>query len=306
MRILDMTTFVVLARNRHFGRTAQELHTTQPAISSRLAAIEDEFGCRLIHRGDRDFALTPEGEHVLQVFQNVLATIGKLRTDLQSPDIMTPQVVRIGAIDSVVSTWMPHLIEALHKTMPNLKVELSVEGTKLLVQGMGKGEYDIIFAVDPAIGDGFGTFVSCVFQMIWAGSPKLINPDRTYGVDDLSKMPIITFPRDTPPYRQMAPYFQDERLLASKLTSSNSLFAIINLLIDGFGVGAIPTVTVKRELHMGLLHPIQVAKRFPPMPIIATYQSSTHQEIIQRVVDQARTSASLFCASVDPLTAWMV
>ena len=38
MRILDMQTFTALVRNRHFGRTAQELSTTQPAISSRLAA----------------------------------------------------------------------------------------------------------------------------------------------------------------------------------------------------------------------------------------------------------------------------
>ncbi|WDR01529.1 LysR family transcriptional regulator [Devosia algicola] len=46
MRILDMTTFVTLARHRHFGRAAKELHTTQPAISIRLAAMEQEFGCQ--------------------------------------------------------------------------------------------------------------------------------------------------------------------------------------------------------------------------------------------------------------------
>ena len=305
MRILDMTTFVTLARNRHFGRTAKELNATQPAISSRLAALEEDLGCRLVERGARDFRLTPEGERALGVFQGALASLSSLRETLQSPRPAVLPVMRIGAIDSIACTWMPHLIEALRDRLPALKIELTVEGTKLLVGGLGKGEFDIIFAVDPAVGDGLGSFVSCVLQMIWVGSPKLIDPDRPYSVDDLAQMPIITFPKDSPPYRQIAPYFQDESVLASKLTSSNSLFAIVNLLIDGFGVSVIPTVTIRRELKQGLLHPIKVSKRFPPMPIIATYQATTNRELIQTVVQQARASAADYCASVDPAMAWI-
>lgn len=305
MRILDMTTFVALARHRHFGRTARDLNATQPAVSSRLAALEGDLGCRLVERGARDFSLTPEGERVLAVFQNVLASLSSLRENLRSPEPAVLPVVRIGAIDAIACTWMPHLIESLRNRLPNLKIELIVESTRLLVSGMGKGEFDIIFAVDPAVGDGLGSFVSCVLQMIWVGSPKLIDPERPYSVDDLAQMPIVTFPKDSPPYRQIAPYFQDESVLASKLTSSNSLFAIVNLLIDGFGVSAIPTVTIRRELKMGLLHPIRVSKRFPPMPIIATYQSTTSRELIQTVVQQARVSAAEYCASVGPTMAWI-
>lgn len=213
--------------------------------------------------------------------------------------------MRIGAIDSVVSTWMPHLIEALHETVPNLKIELTVEGTKLLVQGMQKGEFDLIFAIDPAVGEGFQSFVSCIMEMVWAGSGKVIDPARIYTVDDLARLPIITFPKDTPPFRQIAPYFHDERVLASKLTSSNSLFAIINLLIDGFGVGAIPIVTIRREMEMGLLHPIKVAKSFPPLPIVGTYQSERNRDLVRLVVEQAQRSAAHYSKSVEPGIIWM-
>ena len=304
MRLLDMTTFAVLVRNRHFGRTAEELNTTQPAVSSRLAALETELGCRLIHRAGTAFRLTPEGEKVLLAFQGILRSVELLKTGLLSPQ-SAAAVVRIGAIDSVISTWMPDMVESLHLSMPNLKVELTVESTKRLIYGMNRGEFDLIFAVDPAIGDGFRSFVSCVFQMIWAGSPKIIDPDRSYSVDELARMHIITFPKNTPPYRQIAPYFQDEQVLASTLTSSNSMFAIINLCIDGFGVAAIPSVVIERELRTGHLHPVQVSKRFPPLPIIATYQSSTEQEIILHVVSQAQESARRFCGRVDPATAWL-
>lgn len=305
MRILDMTTFVALARHRHFGRAAQEMHTTQPAISIRLAAMEQEFGCKLLHRTGRDFALTPAGERVLQTFRAILSNYDGLKQELADDPSLGSKVVRIGAIDSVSSTFLTPFVENLHNAFPTLKIEITVEGTKSLIGGLNNGELDVIFAVDPAIGDNFRSFSACVLQMTWAGSARIIDPDRIYSVDDLAQMPIITFPKGTPPYRMIAPYFQDEQVLASKLTSSNSLYSIINLLIDGFGVGAIPTVTIKRELKMGLLHPIRVSKRFPAMPIIGSYQANSQVELIQMVVDQARRSAAEFCATVDPSMAWV-
>jgi DNA-binding transcriptional LysR family regulator len=243
MRIVDMETFVTLARHRHFGRAAQELNTTQPAISARLAALEREIGRQLVDRGERRFALTPAGRKVLESFKDVLETMNGLRLGLEAGEGTEPALIRLGAIDSVVSTWMPLLIETLHEAVPNLKIELTVEGTKLLHEGMQEGAFDLVFAVDPLVGEGFQSFLSCVMEMVWAGSDKVIDSEHVYSVDDLARLPIISFPKDTPPFRQIAPYFHDESVLASKLTSSNSLFAIINLLIDGFGVGAIPTVT---------------------------------------------------------------
>ncbi|MBY8918295.1 LysR family transcriptional regulator [Nitratireductor sp. L1-7-SE] len=305
MRILDIKTFVALARNRHFGRTAEELNTTQPAISSRLAAIEAELESRLINRGDGSFALTADGERVLQSFEAILGDIDRLRGTLQGDAVPALEPLRIGAIDSVSSTWMPHLIDSLHRSFPNLKIELTVDGTKHLVQGMTKGEFDVIFSLHPVLDDGFRSFTSCVLQMVWAGSPKLIDPDRTYSVAELASLPIISFPKNSPPYQMIAPYFHDEQALASKLTSCNSLYAIINLIIDGFGVGAIPAVTIRRELSMGLLHQVQVSKRFPPMHIVASYQASTHQDFIRKVISQARISAARFCASVEPDMAWI-
>jgi len=300
-----MKTYVALARNRHFGRTAEELNTTQPAISSRLNALETELGTKLVNRGDGSFSLTVDGERVLHSFEAMLGDLEALKGSLHGDATPALKPLRIGAIDSVSSTWMPHMMDSLHHTFPNLKIELTVDGTKDLVQGMSKGEFDVIFGLHPVLEEGFRSFTSYVLQMVWAGSPRLIDPDRTYSVAELAELPIISFPRNSPPYQMIAPYFHDENALASKLTSCNSLYAIINLIIDGFGVGAIPTVTIRRELNMGLLHQVRVAKRFPPMHIICTYQATTHQDFIRKVIHQARISAARFCASVEPEMAWI-
>ncbi len=305
MRIIDMATFVALARNRHFGRTAQEMNTTQPAISSRLAILEREYACRLVERGDREFRLTPAGEEALIVFQDVLEKLNALRSDLKEGGSDAAYIVRIGAIDSVVATWMPDFIEALSQAMPNLRVELTIEGTRDLIAGLSRGEFDLIFGIEPAIGDNFRSFIICYYEMVWAAAPAVIDEKTTYSVDELSNMPIITFPKGTPPYAYVAPYFQDERVLASKLTSSNSLFAMINLLIGGFGVAAIPSVAIARELENRLLCRVNVAKPFPPMPIVASYQTAVGQNILRAVAEEARKSAAAFCERAASESAWV-
>lgn len=305
MRVVDITTFNTLARVRHFARAARELNTTQPAISMRLAALEEELGCKLVHRSGGTFRLTPEGERVLKTFEEIAHALEALRTDLAGRPSSALEAIRVGAIDTVSSTWMAHLVEALHRRAPRLKVELTIEGTKNLVEGMQHGAYDVIFALDPVIGESYRSFMSCIFEMSWVGSDKVIDPQHTYTVEELALLPVVTFPRGTPPFRMLSPYFQDEQVLASKLTSTNSLYSIVNLIIEGFGIGALPTITVQREIGMGLLHVLKTTKPLAPMPIIGTYQASTNAALVGLCVEQSRLSAAHYCSQVDPERAWV-
>lgn len=304
MRVIDMQTFVSLASTRHFGRTAEVMNTSQPVISVRLSRLETHLGTRLVERSGRGFDLTAEGAEVLHAFRAILDTMHRLESGIERPDLTQPRELRIGAIDSVVATWLPGLVEGLRARYPGLRIDLTVDGTKSLVAALDRGELDIIFALDPMIHTGFGNFIACIFQMSWVAAPRLITPGRIYTVDELARMPIITFPKDTPPYRTIAPYFQDEQALASKLTSCNSLFAIISLAVDGFGIGAIPTVTVRREIEAGTLVPIRVAKRFPALPIVASYRRDGDPALLESVTAAVRDEVAAFCARLDAPTVW--
>ena len=305
VRSVDLRTFVVLSRTRHFRRAAEELATSQPAISARIAALEEELGARLIERGDGVFRLTEAGEQALETFEKVLVELDRLGSRLREEPEPVAATLRVGAIDTVAATWLPGLIETLHARYPHMRVELTVDGTRALASGLKKGHFDIIFAIQPVVDEGFRSFSACVLQMIWVGSPRLINPDRAYTPHDLAGMPIITFPRDTPPYQMVAPYFHDEQVLASKLTSCNSLYAIVSLLLDSYGVAALPTVALRRELASGRLVSMKVTKHFPSMPVIASYQSLTHQQFMRTVADESRRAAVHFCAAAKPGTAWV-
>nr|WP_275981966.1 LysR family transcriptional regulator [Frigidibacter sp. ROC022] len=300
-----MRTFVVLTRTRNFRRAAEELNTTQPAVSSRLAAIEREYGRRLIERGDGVFRLTDAGELVLKGFETALDELDKVSAQLSGSPVVRAAPLRLGAIDTVAATWMPDLIDRLHAQFPGVQIELTVDGTAPLLAGLKNDRFDVAFAIQSLVDEGFRSFSPCTLQMIWAGSPRLIDPGHRYTPGDLARLPIISFPKASPPFLMIAPYFHDEKLLAANLTSCNSLYAIVNLLIDGFGVAALPAVTIRRELKTGKLCALNVTKHFPAMPVIASYQGLTQQDTIRAVVETSRTVAADFCAKVEPGTAWV-
>src|SRR5687767_9578599 len=63
--MLELHAFVTLAEQLHFGRTADRLHITQPALTKQIQRLEEVVGGTLVRRGYRQVQLTPAGEVLL-------------------------------------------------------------------------------------------------------------------------------------------------------------------------------------------------------------------------------------------------
>jgi DNA-binding transcriptional LysR family regulator len=61
VELRDLHCFDVLARTMHFGRAAEELHTSQSTLSRRIRRLEEEMGVVLLTRTSRSVALTESG-----------------------------------------------------------------------------------------------------------------------------------------------------------------------------------------------------------------------------------------------------
>lgn len=61
MNLGFLKTFVTLARERSFTRTAQVLHMTQPGVSQHVGKLEEHFGLPLVDRAAPGFRLTEAG-----------------------------------------------------------------------------------------------------------------------------------------------------------------------------------------------------------------------------------------------------
>lgn len=78
----DLAFFSLLARQPSLAAAALALGITPPAVSRRLAALEQRLGVRLLNRTTRRLSLTPEGERYLDDGEAILRDIERLERSL--------------------------------------------------------------------------------------------------------------------------------------------------------------------------------------------------------------------------------
>ena len=93
----DLAFFALLARHPSLAAAAQELGVTPPAVSRRLAQLEQRLGVRLLNRTTRRLSLTPEGERYLEEGGRILRDIEGLERSLVTSREVPHGLLRINA-----------------------------------------------------------------------------------------------------------------------------------------------------------------------------------------------------------------
>lgn len=95
--------FIALARERHFGRAAEETGVTQPTLSAAIKQLEDQLGVMLVKRGSRFQGLTPEGQRVLEWARRIVGDTRTMREEMRAAHRGLSGHVRIAAIPTALA-----------------------------------------------------------------------------------------------------------------------------------------------------------------------------------------------------------
>ncbi|WP_257249856.1 LysR family transcriptional regulator [Burkholderia cepacia] len=270
MNIRFLETFVWLAKLENFRLTAEKLHTTQAAVSSRIASLEEAFDVRLFDRNTRSATLTPAGRRMLAYAERIVRLDGEMRRDIDAAS--DAGLIRIGVIESIVHSWFPALMAQLRERYPRLDVEITSDTTLHLIRLLSTDGVDLILQTDPVPGPDFTNLPLCEFPVRWAASPRLGLGGQPLDVARLAEFPIISFSRHSGPHATIERLFAAVERPAS-INCITSVAAMIRLVADGFGVAALPPAIIGRELHEGALELLDVDPEFPALPLVATYRS---------------------------------
>ncbi|WP_426400078.1 LysR family transcriptional regulator [Ralstonia sp. R-29] len=299
MNLRFLETFVWVARLRSFRLTADKLFTTQASISARIAALEEELGVRLFDRDTRGVQLTPDGHKVLEYADRMVSTLHQLQAAVaQRPGFEGR--VRVGAMDSVIHTWLSPLIARTAEMFPALEIELVADSAMHLVEQLQKGALDIAFQTDVLRAESVRNVQLAQYPIHWvvAANSRLAHPYAS--LQELARERLITFVRNSRPHQDMLNLLHLHGIESPRVNCVNSVAAMTRLVGDGFGVGALPTVLVRDRIESGALTVLEIEPALPTLPIIASWRAGAGLEVHEAIVGLARTMAREFCLSVGP------
>lgn len=134
-----LRAFTTLADELHFGRAAQRLNLTQPALSQMLRELETRIGARLVERTTRRVVLTDLGEAFLPEAQALLQGFEQAFERARVASGQDVDVIRIGAIMSTTFAFLPEVLIRFRRRYPAIRIEIESKQSRELVTAVEKG-----------------------------------------------------------------------------------------------------------------------------------------------------------------------
>ncbi|MFT6403991.1 MAG: DNA-binding transcriptional LysR family regulator [Marinomonas primoryensis] len=282
MNYKRLETFVWVASLGNFRKAAERLHTTQPAISARIAGLEAELGVKLFERegGSSPIMLTSKGKELLPYVEKILYQTEQLRKRAGISNAYSG-VLRLGVSETIVNTWLPDFLSRLHKDMPNLDVEMTVDVTANLTTSIKDRTLDLGLLMGPISEPNIINRELCTFSLSWVASPTLDLPDRLLYLEELAKWPIITYARATKPYIEINQKFRELDGPPAHFFASTSLAACRSLAIDSVGISTLPNIMITKELEAGTLRKIKAVWTPSDLTFTASYSDEPFNPIAE-------------------------
>ncbi len=294
-RVIDLRSLEVfywVVQLGGFRRAAAKLNTTQPAVSSRIAGLEAALGGQLLDRGRRRTPLlTPRGAEVLAYAERLLALHGELAAAMAAPGGLHG-TVRLGVSETIVHTWLSHLIRRLHEVYPHLTVDIQVDISTSLRASLLAGEVDAAFLLEAVAAPRVRSLALCEYPLAWVARPGLAPPGRMLRLRDLAEWPIITYARGTAPHAELAGLFNQPGLPPLRLFANSSLASIVRMALDGIGIGVIAPAAIARELAAGELQVLDAEPALQPLAFSACWTETPGGGLAAAVTRLAKEVAS--------------
>lgn len=281
MNLRFVEAFYWVATLQSVSRAAEKLFITQSAMSARIAALEQELGTVLLDRRDKQFRLTMAGQRFLKHASRLLELQREIKQEMggEAP----PEVqMRIGAIESVLHSWLIPWVEQLRAEYPALELEMSVETTPVLIELVRRGALDIVFTASPANAEGVRTKTLPPMEMCFLGNAK-IHRKRLWRIADFGEVDVMTFQRGSVPHLALVDQLKAAGVQPRKVHAISSISAMVQLVQGGFGVATLPLAAARRLPDTAGLKVLRCEQPLPPLPIHANYRvdpSSGNAELV--------------------------
>lgn len=290
----SLETFVWVANLRSFRGAAEKLHTTQPAVSMRIAQLEEDLGVRLLERDRRLVSPTEKGQLLLG-YADRLIRLRAEAVDAVGDRTTMRGMVRLGVSESIVHTWLPTLVERVNAAYPNLELEIEVDISPNLRDRLVAKDLTLALLLGPISNPGIHSRPLCSFPLAFVAGERIRFAKKTVPLAELAKWPIITFSRNTQPYIVVRELF-DRAGLQPTIHASASLATVVRMALDGIGVAVIPPAILANVVPEKRLRPLAAEAPLPSLNFVVGWPSTPDSfaaqkvaEIAMRVAKQART-----------------
>lgn len=201
MELYQLRTFSIVAEEGHLTRAAERLHTSQPAVSAHIKALEAELGVMLFERTPKGMKLTPQGVLIKQEADQVLSAAETLRfTAEQLKEELTGEV-RLGLHTDPNYLRATRILAELKQNYPKIALSYIQKMSWEAPAELRTGQLDAAFAYARPEDDTIAAWTLDRVQLVIVGPIAWKRRISKASLSEMADMPWIWTSRQCPFYR---------------------------------------------------------------------------------------------------------
>ncbi len=263
MNIQQFEVFRTITQAKSFTKAAKILNFTQPAISSQVKQLEENFNISLFERGNTGVRLTEAGKKFYEYGEKILAIYAELETEIAKISGESKEYIYVGASYTAGNYFLPASIITFKELNPSVHIRLDIGHSKNIIENIKDRTIDI------GVIEGNLTNDSNLEKIkVESNELVLIVPPRnewiesnTLTISDLFTEPFVAREEESSIRHFVDTYLKTLGLSFDNfniVTEVTNWEAIKEAVMRNKGVSLVPYPVVRREIEEGRLLHVEV------------------------------------------------
>ncbi|MCC5575764.1 LysR family transcriptional regulator [Microtetraspora sp. AC03309] len=260
MTLTQLRILLAVARTGNMTRAAEEMATTQSAVSHALRALENEFGVALLVRGNHGVTLTETGRAVRRRAALILTQVEALEQEVAAAREQERGSLRVGVIPSANVRLLPPILRRFGDAHPRVRLTVLEGSDDEVLEWLETGAADIATVSAGGTGAaGFPLPAGAVARPLAADRMLAVLPSghelgvrHSVPVADLARHPFIMSTGGCEPLITALARAAGASLTCHyRVRDTNSILAMV---AEGLGVSIVPELSL--PAHRAGVHAI--------------------------------------------------
>jgi DNA-binding transcriptional LysR family regulator len=254
----QLKVFEAVARNLSFSRAAEELHLTQPAVSTQIGKLEEHAHNALFEQFGKKIYLTAAGTELLHISRAIIQQFEQAESAMAQFRGVRGGRLNVGVI-SAGDYFFPQLLVEFIGRHSGVTLNFTVHNREELLAHIADNLTDLAIMVRPpsdldTLNEPFAPHP----YVVVAPPSHPMTLRRSIPPEEVMRQPFVVRERGSDTWRSMQDGFGEDLSGLNIAMQIRSTETIKQAVIAGFGLSFLSAHTVSRELQTGALKALDV------------------------------------------------
>jgi DNA-binding transcriptional LysR family regulator len=262
MDVPRLEAFLEVSRLGSMRAAARSLHLGQPALSARIATLEDELGARVFDRTKRGVRLTSAGRALLPHAERVLEAVAAGRSAVSQVEQGDEGDLVIAAVSAVNASLVPELVARFRRYHPGVHLYVHTGPAERVIElvAFGTAQLGLIReSGDPRDPRLRATALYTERLLLTARPDHPFVAQAPIALGRLADATLILFDRSSDDYERVRSLLRDMGISPYGVIEVDSVDTARRLVARGLGVAWLPSTAAEPEFEAGSLSPVAIS-----------------------------------------------